>query len=125
MVGGATNLPAEIQAAHNLRRADFRKRCYDQGIAGFAEAEIIDKAKRDLAAIDILIDNKRFLLRDDRPTSHDAVVFGFTQAFFQVRDMHPEITDFVRTLPNLGCFIATITTWWYPELRLAFEPRQP
>lgn len=125
MVGGATNLPVEIQEALDLRRADFRKRCYDQGIARFTEAEIIDKAKRDLAAIDVLIDDKRFLLGDDRPTSHDAVVFGFTQAFFQVRDMHPEITDFVRTLPNLGRFIATVTTRWYPELKLAFEPHQP
>ncbi|URG49329.1 glutathione S-transferase family protein [Pectobacterium quasiaquaticum] len=122
MVGDPMALPAEIQEALRVRREDFRKRCFDQGIARFTEAEIIDKAKKDLAAIDILIGDKRFLLGNDRPSSYDAVVFGFTQAFFQARGMHPEITDFARTLPNLGRFIATVTDEWYPELKLSFQP---
>jgi hypothetical protein len=122
MVGDATLLPTEIQDALRVRREDFRKRCFDQGIARFTETEIIDKAKKDLTAIDVLIGDKRFLLGNDHPSSYDAVVFGFTQAFLQARGMHPEITDFARTLPNLGRFIATITEKWYPELKLAFEP---
>lgn len=121
MVNGATALPAGMQEALDARRSDFRERCYDQGIARFTELEIIDMAKRDLAAIDVLIGDKKFLL-SDRPTSYDAVIFGFTQAFFQVRDMHPEITDYARALPNLGRFIATVTAEWFPELTLAFEP---
>lgn len=122
MVGDPTQLPAEIQEALRERREDFRKRCYDQGIARFTEAEVIDKAKRDLAAVDVLIGDKTYLLGNDAPTSYDAVVFGFTQAFFQARGMHPEITDFARTLPNLGRFIATVTAKWYPELKLDFRP---
>lgn len=122
MVGDPTALPVEIQEALRERREDFRKRCYDQGIARFTPAEIIDKAKKDLAAVDALIADKRYLLGNERPTSYDAVVFGFTQAFFQARGMHPEITDFARTLPNLGRFIQHITATWYPELKLAFEP---
>ncbi|MCI4003465.1 glutathione S-transferase family protein [Dickeya dianthicola] len=122
MVGDLSALPAEIQEALRVRREDFRKRCFDQGIARFTEAEIIDKASQDLAAIDVLIGDKRFLLGNDHPSSYDAAVFGFTQAFFQARGMHPEITDFARTLPNLGRFIATITDKWYPELKLAFQP---
>jgi glutathione S-transferase len=122
MVGDPTALPAEIQEALRLRREDFRKRCYGQGIARFTQAEVIDKAKRDLAAIDVLIGDKRFLLGNDSPSSYDAVVFGFTQAFFQARGMHPEITDFARKLPNLGRFIATVTAEWFPELKLAFRP---
>lgn len=121
MVGDPKALPAEIQEALAVRRDDFRRRCYDQGIARFTEAEVIDKAKRDLAAMDVLIGANRFLF-GDRPTSYDAVLFGFTQAFFQARGMHPEITDYARTLPNLGRFIATVTAEWYPELKLAFQP---
>ncbi|MBX5193704.1 glutathione S-transferase family protein [Rhizobium sp. NZLR3b] len=122
MVGDPTALPADIQEAIAVRREDFRKRCYDQGIARFTPAEIIDKAKRDLEAIDVIIGDKRYLLGNDRPSSYDAVVFGFTQAFFQARGMHPEITDFARTLPNLGRLIQTITATFYPELKLAFQP---
>ncbi|MCC4634857.1 glutathione S-transferase family protein [Xanthomonas dyei] len=122
MVGDPTALPEEIQEALKTRREDFRKRCFDQGIARFTEAEIIDKAKKDLSAIDVLIGDKRFLLGSDRPSSYDAVVFGFTQAFFQAHGLHPEITDYARTLPNLGRFIATVTAQWYPELKLAFQP---
>lgn len=74
------------------------------------------------AAIDVLIGDKKFLFGDSAPSSYDAVVFGFTQAFFQARGMHPEITDFARTLPNLGRLVATITAKWYPELKLAYQP---
>ncbi|XUY29019.1 glutathione S-transferase family protein [Agrobacterium sp. rho-8.1] len=122
MVGDPTALPADIQEALRVRREDFRKRCYDQGIARFTPAEIIHKAKRALAAIDVIIGNHKYLLGNDRPSSYDAVLFGFTQAFFQARGMHPEISDFAHTLPNLGRFIQTVTEDCYPELKLAFKP---
>ncbi|WP_232629453.1 glutathione S-transferase C-terminal domain-containing protein [Methylobacterium sp. Leaf118] len=109
----------------SARREDFRKRCDDRGIARFATVESIDKAKRDLRAIDTLIGETRHLLGNERPTSYDAAVFGFTQAFFQPRGMHPAITGFARTLPNLGRPIQTLTTTWYPERTLAFEPAEP
>jgi hypothetical protein len=121
-LGDTSVLPAEVQEAIRVRRDDFRKRCYDQGIARYTHAEIIDKAKKDFEAISVILGENRFLLGNDAPSSYDATLFGFTQAFFQARGMHPEITDFVRTIPNLGRYIQNIQETWYPELKLAFDP---
>lgn len=120
-IGDTSVLPAEIQEAIRVRREDFRKRCYDQGIARYTPAEIFDKAKKDFEAISVILGENRFLL-GDTPSSYDATLFGFIQAFYQARGMHPEITDFVRTIPNLSRYVQNIQETWYPELKLAFEP---
>ncbi|PDS63030.1 hypothetical protein CO653_24465 [Rhizobium anhuiense] len=122
MVGDPSALPAEIQEALAARREDFRKRCFDQGIARYTPSEVVEKACKDFEAISVILGDNRYLLGNDRPSSFDAVVFGFTQAFFQARGMHPEITDFARSLPNFGRYIQRLTETYYPELKLAFEP---
>ena len=119
--GDTTLLPEEIQEAIRVRRDDFRKRCYDQGIARYTPEEVIAKAKKDFDAISVILGGNRFLL-GDTPSSYDATLFGFIQAFFQAREMHPEITDYVRTIPNLSRYVKDIQDTWYPELKLAFEP---
>ena len=122
LVGDTTALPQDIQDAIALRREDFRKRCYDQGIARFTPQEVIAKANKDFDAISQILGDNRYLLGTDQPTSYDAVLFGFTVAFFQARSMHPEITDHVRVIPNLGRYIHDMLATFYPEIELEFEP---
>lgn len=122
MVGDPTALPQEIQDALAERREDFRKRCYDQGVARFTPAEIVEKAGKDLDAISRTLADNRYLLGTDRPTSFDAVLFGFTLAIFQARGMHPELTDHARSIPNLGRYMQHMLETYYPELERAFQP---
>ncbi|MFE0739371.1 glutathione S-transferase C-terminal domain-containing protein, partial [Streptomyces sp. NPDC058855] len=114
--GDTTLLPEEVQEAIRVRRDDFRKRCYDQGIARYTPEEVIAKANKDFDAISVILGENRFLL-GDTPSSYDATLFGFIQAFFQAREMHPEITDYVRTIPNLGRYVKNIQETWYPRTR--------
>ena len=62
---------------------------------------IVDKASKDLAAVAEILGENRYLLGTDRPTSFDAVVFGMTILVYQLREMHPRLTDYARSLPNL------------------------
>ncbi|KAH7020677.1 putative glutathione S-transferase [Macrophomina phaseolina] len=120
--GDPSLLPVEVRAALAARREDFCRRCHDQGIARYTPHEIVAKANRDLAAISQILGGHRYLLGTDRPTSFDAVLLGFTTAIFQVRGMHPEITDFARGIPNLGRYVQHMLATYYPELELAFQP---
>lgn len=122
MVGDPSALPQEIQTALAERREDFRKRCFDQGVARYTPDEVIEKACKDLKAVSEILGDNRYLLGNDHPTSFDAVLFGLTQAFFQARGMHPEITDFARSIPNLGRYMQRMFTVYYPELKLTFQP---
>src|SRR6202035_4143259 len=47
-----------------------------------------------------ILGENRYLLGTDRPTSFDAVVFGMTILVYQLREMHPRLTDYARSLPN-------------------------
>ena len=122
VVGDPFALPVEIQTAIAERREDFRKRCYDQGIARYTSAEIVEKASKDFDTIAQILGDNRYLLGTDQPTSYDAILFGFTVGFFQAREMHPEITDHARSIPNLGRYFQYMLATYYPELTLAFQP---
>ena len=121
-VGDPSALPPEIRTAVDAGRDDFRQRCYDQGIARYTPDEIVEKARKDLAAISEILGDNRYLLGTDQPTSFDAILVGFAQAFFQVRDMHPEITDYARSIPNLGRYMQRMLATYFPELEQAFKP---
>jgi hypothetical protein len=54
MVGDLSALPA-TQEALAVRREDFRKRCYDQGVARYTPAEVVEKACKDLKAISVIL----------------------------------------------------------------------
>ena len=121
-VGDPSTLSLEAQVALAEIREDFRKRCYDQGIARYSPHEIFDKACKDIDAVSDILGDNRYLLGNDHPTSFDAVLLGFMQAIFQVRNMHPDITDYARSIPKLGRYMQNMTAAYFPELRLAFEP---
>lgn len=121
-VGDPSALPPFILTAFEERDADFVKRCYDQGIARYTPAEIIDKACKDLRAVSQILSDNRYLLGTDKPTSFDAVLLGFVIAIYQAKGMHPEITDFARTIPNLGRYVQHMLATYFPELKLAFQP---
>jgi glutathione S-transferase len=122
IAGDPSALPIEIQNALAERREDFRKRCFDQGVARYTPEEIVEKACKDLNAISQILGNHRYLLGTDQPTSFDAVLFGFTLVIFQARGMHPEVTDYARKIPNFVRYIQNMLTTYYPELKLAFQP---
>jgi len=121
-VGDPSVLPPAIRAAFDGVRAERSKRCYDQGIARYTPGEIIEKACKDLRAVSEILGCGRYLLGTDAPTSFDAVVVGMILAIFQARGMHPEITDFARTIPNLGRYMQRMLAKYFPELELAFQP---
>src|ERR1700692_350046 len=70
---------------------------------------------RTSAVAEILGEN-RYLLGTDRPTSFDAVVFGMTILVYQLREMHPRLTDYARSLPNLTQYIGNLLTEFFPDL---------
>src|SRR6266852_3060407 len=89
---------------------------YNQGIARYTPDEIVDKASKDLAAVAEILGENRYLLGTDRPTSFDAVVFGMTILVYQLREMHPRLTDYARSLPNLTQYIGNLLTEFFPDL---------
>ena len=48
------------------------------------------------------------------------VVFGMTILVYQIREMHPRLTDYARTLPNLTQYIGNLLTDFFPDLDRAF-----
>jgi len=88
---------------------------YKQGIARYTPDEIVDKASKDLAAVaEILGENRIF---SGRPADvFDAVVFGMTILIYQLREMHPRLTDYARSLPNLTQYIGNLLTEFFPDL---------
>ena len=72
-----------------------------------------------LAAVAEGLGDNRYLLGTDKPTSFDAAVFGMTVIMFQIRDMHPEITDYFRSLPKLRAYIENLLREFFPELESA------
>ncbi|KND61503.1 hypothetical protein BVER_04446c [Candidatus Burkholderia verschuerenii] len=121
-VGDPSALPATIRAGFDAGRADFMRRCWDHGIARYTPAEIIEKASKDLRAVAEIIGDHQYLLGTDRPTSFDAVAVGMMLALYQARDMHHEITDFARSIPNLSRYMHRMVTAHYPDLEPAFQP---
>lgn len=97
-------------------RDDMEDRTYKQGIARYTPDEIVDKASKDLAAVAEILGENRYLLGTDRPTSFDAVVFGMTILVYQLREMHPRLTDYARSLPNLTQYIGNLLTEFFPDL---------
>src|ERR1700704_6647890 len=97
-------------------RDDMEDRTYKQGIARYTPDEIVDKASKDLAAVAEILGENRYLLGTDRPTSFDAVVFGMTILVYQLREMHPRLTDYARSLPNLRRYIGNLLTEFFPDL---------
>src|SRR5258706_10715436 len=95
---------------------DMEDRTYKQGIARYTPDEIVDKASKDLAAVAEILGENRYLLGTDRPTSFDAVVFGMTILVYQLREMHPRLTDYARSLPNLTQYIGNLLTEFFPDL---------
>jgi glutathione S-transferase len=98
---------------------DFADRMYEQGTGRYLPDEVIEKAKKDLAAVAEVLGDNRYLLGTDKPTSFDAAVFGMTVIMFQIRDMHPEITDYFRSLPKLRAYIENLLREFFPELESA------
>src|SRR6202158_3577721 len=88
-------------------RDDMEDRTYKQGIARYTPDEILGE--------------NRYLLGTDRPTSFDAVVFGMTILVYQLREMHPRLTDYARSLPNLTQYIGNLLTEFFPDLDRDFE----
>ena len=97
-------------------RDDMEDRTYKQGIARYTPDEIVDKASKDLAAVAEILGKNRYLLGTNRPTSFDAVVFGMTILVYQIREMHPRLTDYARSLPNLTQYIGSLLTEFFPDL---------
>lgn len=102
-------------------RNDMEDRTYAQGISRYTAEEVIEKAKKDLLAVAEILGDNRYLLGTDQPTSFDAVVFGLTVMPFQLRGMHPEITDFARSLPKLKNYMGNLLVKFFPEIEPAFE----
>ena len=102
-------------------RDDMEDRTYKQGIARYTPDEIVDKASKDLAAVAEILGENRYLLGTDRPTSFDAVVFGMTILVYQLREMHPRLTDYARSLPNLTQYIGNLLTEFFPDLDRDFK----
>ena len=44
-----------------------------------------------------------------------------TVLFFQLRDMHPELTDYIRAKRNLADYMTHLLTRYFPELKPDFE----
>lgn len=120
-VGDPSVLPPPVLAAFDEIRADRSRRCYDQGIARYTPSEIVEKACKDLQAVSKMLGDHEYLLGTDRPTSFDAVLVGMTLAIFQARELHPEISDFARKIPNLSRYMQRMLTAYFPELELAFQ----
>ena len=97
-------------------RDDMEDRTYKQGIARYTPDEIVDKASKDLAAVAEILGENRYLLGTDRPTSFDAVVFGMTILVYQIREMHPRLTDYARSLPNLTRYTGNLLAEFFPDL---------
>ncbi|KNH05694.1 hypothetical protein BRCH_00792 [Candidatus Burkholderia brachyanthoides] len=120
-VGDPSMLPSSVLDAFDGIRADRSRRCYDQGIARYTPEEIVGKACKDLRAVSEILGDHQYLLGTDGPTSFDAVVVGMALGLFQARDMHPEITDFARNVPNLSRYMRYTIAKYFPELELNFQ----
>lgn len=121
-VGDPSLLPPPVIAAFDAVRADRAKRCYDQGIARYTPSELVDKARKDLQAVSEILGENKYLLGTDQPTSFDAVVVGLLLGVYQARDMHPEVSDFARKIPNLSRYMHHMLATHFPELELTFQP---
>jgi glutathione S-transferase len=99
---------------------NMMNRVYEQGTGRYTPGEVIDKAKKDLRALAEILGDNRYLLGTPKPTSFDAAVFGMTIIFFQVRDMHAEITDFIRSVPRLNAYMGNLLSEYFPELERTF-----
>lgn len=120
-VGDPSALPPPVVAIFDAIRADRAKRCYDQGIARYTTTELVEKARKDLEAVSQILGENTYLLGTQNPTSFDAVVVGLTLAIYQLRDMHPEITDVARSIPNLSRYMQRMLGTYFPELEPAFH----
>jgi len=97
-------------------RDDMEDRTYKQGIARYTPDEIVDKASKDLAAVAELWAKIGIFSGPTGRRLFDAVVFGMTILVYQLREMHPRLTDYARKPPNLTQYIGNLLTEFFPDL---------
>jgi glutathione S-transferase len=102
-------------------RADFFHRMWAHGMGRYTVPEMLQIARDDIDALATFLGDNEHVLGTPEPTSFDAVVFGMTVLFFQVRDMHPEVTDYIRSKRNLANYMGRLITRYFPELKPDFE----
>ena len=111
--GGASDLAVAYQA-------DYADRLWQQGLGRYSKEEILDQARADFDAIATLLGDAEYILRTTAPTSYDAAVFGLTLMFFQVPELHPELTAYVRSKSNLCDYTRRVLLRYFPELSPSF-----
>lgn len=102
-------------------RHDFFHRLWGHGLGRYTKDEMLDQAHGDINALSTFLGDNKYVLGTPEPTSYDASVYGMTVLFFQLREMHPQITDYIRSKPNLANYMGRLLTQYYPELNPDFE----
>ncbi len=104
----------------NSLRADFIDRLWRQGMGRYTLREMLALAREDIDSLSTILGDSRYILGTSAPTSFDAVLYGMTMIFFQVRELHPELTDYIRSKENLRNYIKRLNAIYFPELVLDF-----
>lgn len=116
-------IPTPIrQIAVPIIRRSVKKAAWGQGLSRHDRAEIIARGKADLDAVLTLMGDKPYVL-GDRPTSHDAFLFGLlingTEARYQGELIDNELTAYCRAQPRIVDYVQRIKRayWadWSPE----------
>lgn len=104
----------------NKLRADFTDRLWRQGMGRYTLDEMLAIAGEDIDSLSAILGDNDYILGTSAPTSFNAVMFGFTVIFFQVRSLHPELTDYIRGKENLRNYIKRLAVTYFPELTFDF-----
>jgi glutathione S-transferase len=95
-------------------RDESRRKCMEQGVGAFTEAEIDQRGAADLEAMSLFLGQQAFFL-GERPTSLDATTYAF---LFQI--LHAPYTSNLKVAaqshPNLVDYVERISNTWFPEV---------
>jgi len=102
------------KVAGRLMAKNILKSLKISGIGRNSNEEIIEIMKKDLIALNTLLDGKKYFFGNE-PTSFDATAFGMLAQLFYT-PLSPELVKFAETeTPNLKAFVDRIKNEYWPE----------
>uniref|UniRef100_A0AC34QN47 Failed axon connections protein n=1 Tax=Panagrolaimus sp. JU765 TaxID=591449 RepID=A0AC34QN47_9BILA len=96
-------------------KSKLQKALQIQGMGRNSLPEVVEIMKRDLVALDTLLDGKKYFF-GNYPTSFDATAFGhLAQLFYTPQPVDDVVTFAETTTPNLKAFVERIKAEYWPE----------